>query len=309
MDSDDPLDRLAADQEWRRRTRKIDRDLAKLTRRERRQRRRQWRHPGPSGRGGSSARTGRGVSWVFLALLAVTVTSGVALWAGAGPTAPIVFGFVLAGWLVTLCLHEFSHALVAHRGGDHTVAGKGYLRLDPRRYGHPVLTLVLPLVFLIAGGIPLPGGAVTVERHRLRGRLTDSLVSAAGPAVNAAAALLLLGVVAFAGPEAIYGLDEPRAAFWAALTFLAYLQVATALLNLCPIPGLDGYGIAEPYLPAGIRRAGAKIRPFGVLILLALLLLPPTGAVFSAVVNGLVDLAGAPINGVYFGYHQFQFWS
>lgn len=306
MDSDDPLDRLAADQEWQRRTRKVDRDLAKLARRGRRG---QWRRPKLTGRGGSRTRARQGVSWIFLALLAVTVTSGVALWTGAGPTALTGFGFVLAGWLVTLCLHEFSHALVAHRGGDHTVAGKGYLRLDPRRYGHPVLTLVLPLVFLIAGGIPLPGGAVTVERHRLRGRLTDSLVSAAGPAVNIAAALLLLGVVALAGPEAIYGLEEPRAPFWAALTFLAYLQVATALLNLCPIPGLDGYGMVEPYLPEGIRRVGASLRPFGVLILLALLLMPPTRAVFSAVVNGLVDLAGAPINGVYFGYHQFRFWS
>lgn len=306
MDPDDPLDRLAADEAWQRRARQVDRDMAKLVRRERR---RQWRRPQRIGRRASWIRGGRGVSWIFLALLAITVASGIALWADAGPAAPAVFAFVLAGWLVTLCLHEFSHALVAHRGGDDTVAGKGYLRLDPRRYGHPILTLVLPLLFLIAGGLPLPGGAVMVERHRLRGRLTDSLVSAAGPAVNIAAAGLLLGVVSLAGPDAIYRLDEPRAAFWSALTFLAYLQVATALINLCPIPGLDGYGIAEPYLPEGVRRAGAKIRPFGFLILLALLLFPPTRAVFSAVVDSLIDLAGAPINGVYFGYHEFQFWS
>jgi Zn-dependent protease len=68
------------------------------------------------------------------------------------------------------------------------------------------------------------------------------------------------GVVSVAGPEAIYGLNQPRAAFWAALTFLAYLQFAAALLNLCPIPGLDGYGMAEPYLPEGIRRVGARLR-------------------------------------------------
>lgn len=306
MDPDDPLDRLAADKDWQRRARDIDRDMAKLVRRERR---RQWRRPRRIDRGASGIRAGRGVSWIFLALLAVTAAGGIALWTGAGPVAPAVFVFVLAGWLVTLCLHEFSHALVAHRGGDDTVAGKGYLRLDPRRYGHPVLTLLLPLVFLIAGGIPLPGGAVMVERHRLRGRLTDALVSAAGPAVNVAAAALLLGVVSVAGPEAIYGLDEPRAAFWAALTFLAYLQVATALLNLCPIPGLDGYGMAEPYLPERTRRVGASLRPFGVLILLALLMLPPIRAVFSAVVDGLVDVAGTPINGAYYGYDQFQFWS
>lgn len=310
MDPDDPLDRLAADKDWQRRTRKVDRDVAKLVRRERRsQWRRQWRRPRRTGGYGSGLPVGRGVSWIFLALLAVTLVGGATLWAGVGPAAPVVFVFVLAGWLVTLCLHEFSHALVAHHGGDDTVAGKGYLRLDPRRYGHPILTLLLPLVFLIAGGIPLPGGAVMVERHRLRGRLTDTLVSAAGPAVNLAAAVLLLGLVSLAGPEAIYGLDEPQAAFWAALTFLAYLQVATALLNLCPIPGLDGYGMAEPYLPERIRRVGAGIRPFGVLILLALLLFPPARAVFSAVVDALVAGTGAPVNGVYFGYHEFRFWS
>jgi len=307
MNPDDPLDRLAADQDWQRRAQRIDRDFARRLRRDRRRGRQ--RRPRRIGAGGSLAGTGRGVSWIFVALLAVTLASGGALWAGAGPSAPMVFGFVLAGWLVTLCLHEFAHALVAHWGGDHSVAGKGYLRLDPRRYGHPVLTLLLPLLFLIMGGIPLPGGAVTIEQHRLRSRLSDSLVSAAGPAVNLAAAVALLAATSLAGPEAIYGLDEPRAAFWAALTFLAYLQVATALLNLCPIPGLDGYGIAEPYLPANIRRAGARIRAFGVLILLALLLLPPARAVFSAVVNGLVDLASVPVNGVYFGYHEFQFWS
>ncbi|HEY8474862.1 MAG TPA: site-2 protease family protein [Natronosporangium sp.] len=311
MNPDDPLDRLAADEDWQRRAREIDRDMAKLIRREQR---RQWRRGRltsrfRSRRSGAGSYPGRGVSWLFLALLAITIGCGIALWTETGPAAPAVFGFVLAGWLVTLCLHEFSHALTAHRGGDDTIAGKGYLRLDPRRYGHPILTLVLPLLFLIAGGIPLPGGAVMVERHRLRNRFTDTLVSAAGPAVNVVAAVVLLAVVSIAGPAAIFDLGEPQAAFWAALTFLAYLQVATALLNLCPIPGLDGYGILEPYLPENVRRAGASIRPFGFLILLALLLLPPTRALFSTVVNGLVDLANPPINGVYFGYHLFQFWS
>jgi Zn-dependent protease len=299
---DDPLDRLAAEEDWDSRLRAVESDVA-------RSRRRLPRPGRPRAIGFRPARQpGSRVSPIFLALLAVTLGAGGLLWAGVGPASLIVFVFVLAGWLVTLCLHEFAHALTAHHGGDDTVAGKGYLTLDPRRYGHPVLTFVLPLLFLIIGGLPLPGGAVMIESHRLRNRFRDALVSAAGPAVNVVAAVLLLATVSLAGPEAIFYSDAPQAAFWAALTFLAYLQVASALLNLIPMPGLDGYGIIEPYLPDSIRRVGRQIRPYGILILFALLYLPLLRNGFSATTNFFVDVAGAPINGVYYGYSLFQFW-
>ena len=65
---------------------------------------------------------------------------------------------VLAGWAVSLCLHEFGHAYTAYRGGDRSVRAKGYLTLDIRRYADLGLSLVLPVFFLLLGGIPLPGG-------------------------------------------------------------------------------------------------------------------------------------------------------
>ena len=268
---------------------------------------RQWR-PVRSPRRSTPVAQGRGISKIFLGLVAIFLASGTTLWFGIGPASPTVFVFVLSGWLVTLCLHEFSHALTAHRGGDDTVAGKGYLRLDPRKYGHWLLTLVLPLFFLISGGIPLPGGAVSIETHRLRNRFRDALVSAAGPAVNIVAAAILLTVVSVFGPFWIDNLSEPNAAFWAALTFLAYLQVATAILNLIPVPGLDGYGIIEPYLPDSTRYVGNKIKPFGVIALFVLLYLPPVRDAFSGVCSWFLDVTGAPVNGDYFGYRLFQFW-
>lgn len=305
--SDDPLERLAAEEEWRDRAKAVEAEFAKSQRKARLGRqfsRRSWLRPVSRE---PRRRHGR-ISWIFLVLIGLFVGTGVSLWAEAGPVRFNVFIFVLSGWLITLCLHEFSHALTAHRGGDDTVAGKGYLRLDPRAYGHPLLTVLLPLIFLMLGGLPLPGGAVQIETHRLRNRFRDALVSAAGPAVNIVAAILLLAVLSIFGPWAIWDLGEPQAAFWSALSFLAYLQVATAILNLIPMPGLDGWGIIEPYLSSSVRYKAQFIKPYGVLILLVLLLLPPVGAAFSDFSRFWIEIGGAPINGDIYGHILFRFW-
>ena len=93
----------------------------------------------------------------------------------------LTFVVVLIGWIFSLCLHEFSHALVAYLGGDTTVKDKGYLTFNPLKYTHPVYSLLLPLLFLVLGGIGLPGGAVYIETWRLRSRTWMSAVSLAGP--------------------------------------------------------------------------------------------------------------------------------
>lgn len=297
--TDDPLDRLAAEEDWARRARSVEDELAKQRRRNRMRRLRAPRMPRVKA---------PAISMIFIGLVVTALASGWLLWAELTPAPVTTFVFVLSAWLITLCLHEFGHALTAHRRGDDTVADKGYLRLDIRRYGHPLLTFVLPVLFLIIGGLPLPGGAVMIERHRLRGRFGSAMVSAAGPAVNIVAAALLLGVVSLFGPEFIFGLSEPHDAFWAALTFLAYLQVATAILNLIPIPGIDGYGIIEPFLDPSTRNTGERVKPYGLVLLFLLMLLPPVRTGFSWLTDTIVDGTGAPINGVPYGYFLFQFY-
>lgn len=302
---EDPLDRLAAEEDWSRRAKAVEDEVA-------RERRRPVLRPSGPGRLPRPRHTPGprgGISLIFVALLVVMAVSAAAAWFGFGHPSLVVFFFVLSGWLVTLCLHEFAHALTAHHSGDDTVAGKGYLRLDPRKYGHPVLTLLLPMLVLLIGGLPLPGGAVMIESHRLRNRFRDALVSAAGPAVNIVAAAGLLAIVSIAGPFAIFSLEEPQAAFWAGLTFLAYLQVATAILNLLPVPGLDGYGMIEPYLSDSVRHTGSKIKPFGILLVFALLYIPQLRYAFGEATVFFVDLAGAPINAAAYGSQLFRFWS
>ena len=109
----------------------------------------------------------------------------------------MTFILVLIGWLLSLCLHEFAHAFVAYQGGDYTVKEKGYLTFNPLKYTHPVYSLLLPLLFLAMGGIGLPGGAVYIERWRLRGPRWETAVSLAGPAMNALVAVILGLVLTF----------------------------------------------------------------------------------------------------------------
>lgn len=211
---------------------------------------------------------------VFLGILAVTVLGGVLCALGtAAPYALItshpfketagVVLLVLGGWAVSLCLHEFGHAYFALRGGDYSVRAKGYLDLDPRRYTDPVFSLVLPLLFLIIGGIPLPGGAVWINHGALRDKRAESVVSLAGPASNLVLGLLIALVLRF--------VTAPTA-LMAGLAYLALVQIMAFIINILPIPGLDGWGIWEPFMNHQAREFGAKARPWAPIVLFVLLL-------------------------------------
>lgn len=242
-------------------------------------------------------------SGVFLALVALCITGAVMAWNGYGSPAFDVFVFVVAGWLVSLCLHEYAHALLAYRNGDVGVAARGYLKLNPLKYTHPLLSIVLPVLFLLLGGIGLPGGAVWVDRHAIRGRLADSLISAAGPAVNVIFAIGLCVPFAFVENTAEHG------AFWAGLAFLAFLQITASLLNLTPIPGVDGGNLIKPWLSSQWQRGFDVVAPFGMLLLIALLFEPRANALFFSVVFGFSDLLGLP-SGLYAeGLRLLQFWT
>ncbi|MFC6094395.1 site-2 protease family protein [Saccharothrix lopnurensis] len=237
---------------------------------------------------------------LFLSLLAVTVAGAVlTLFDDALRTLGTVL-FVLGGWAVSLCLHEFGHAVVAYRGGDHAVKEKGYLTLDIRRYTDPVFSIVLPLVLLAFGGIPLPGGAVWINHHALRDRRVQSMVSLAGPVSNLVLGLLLAASVA---------LFDPAPGLAAALSYLAAVQVIAFVLNILPIPGLDGWGVIEPYLSYPARQFGAKARPWAPFVLFAVLIgFPTVNALFFDAAYSVFDLIGGDRWLAYVGADTFLFW-
>src|SRR5262245_50652123 len=185
---------------------------------------------------------------VFPGLVALWATGGVMAWYDYGhPTFNVIL-FVLAGWVVSLSLHEYAHALFAFHSGDRAVANRGYLTLNPLKYTHPVLSIALPLVFLLLGGIGLPGGAVWVDRGAVRGRLNAAMISAVGPGANLV--FLLLLIVPFATGVR----TREHETFWSAVAFLAFLQLTAVVLNLMPIPGVDGGNIARPWLSPNAGR-------------------------------------------------------
>ncbi len=213
----------------------------------------------------------------------------------------LTFTVVLIGWIFSLCLHEFSHALVAYLGGDTTVKDKGYLTFNPLKYTHPVYSLLLPLLFLVLGGIGLPGGAVYIETWRLRSCNWVSAVSLAGPTANLILAIIIGTVLRF-GPVTSSGL-------WPAIAFLGLLQVIAVVLNLIPIPPLDGYGIIAPFLPNDFRQQVNQFAGFGVWILFFLMwYVPIFGALFWGIAGGVASLMGVPLQLAFLGQSQFQFW-
>lgn len=242
---------------------------------------------------------------VFLVIVAFTVAGGVLAWLAAETVRPLsyvgVFIFVVAGWLVSLCLHEFGHAYSAWRFGDHDVAMRGYLTLNPLKYSSPLLSLGLPLLFIALGGIGLPGGAVYVRTAFMTPRQRTQ-VSLAGPAAN-----LVLAVVLLAATRLFF--DPGHWVFWSAVAFLGFLQITALLLNLLPIPGLDGYSALEPHLSPETQRAVAPAKQFGFVFLLVLLLAPAVNQWFFAGVFWLFDLSGVDPRLTSVGMQLTRFWS
>lgn len=211
------------------------------------------------------------------------------------------FFVVLIGWIFSLCLHEFSHAVVAYYGGDTTVKEKGYLTFNPLKYTHPFYSLLLPILFLMMGGFGLPGGAVYIEKWRLFNRRWETAVSLAGPISNALLALALGMVLRF--------MPLSASGIWPGLAFLAFLQISAVVFNLIPLPPFDGFGAIEPHLPMNIRIKLAETR--GMLSWVVILLLwqiPVFGRLFWGFVSLLAQLAGVPLQLAWLGLDQFMFW-
>lgn len=175
--------------------------------------------------------------------------------------------FVCVGWVLSVCLHEFGHAIVAYWGGDTSVKDKGYLTLNPLKYTDINLSLVLPLFFLLIGGIPLPGAAVYINHHRLRNRWWQSAVSAAGP-ISSAIVTVLLAII-----FKLLSASSNSETNWLlpALALLIFLEIYVIIINSLPIPSLDGYGAIAPWLPDELQVKLNKISGPALIVLFMLL--------------------------------------
>jgi len=246
-----------------------------------------------------------GISPVFAIPVASMLVGGAGLFLGAPSelTLPLSILFVAGGWVTSLCLHEFSHAMVAYLGGDTSVARAGYLSLNPLKYTHPVLSIVLPLVFLFLGGIGLPGGAVYLNENAIRSNGWRSLASAAGPLAN----LVFATLIGWPFLIHLQSVSAGDGRFWAALAFLIFLQIMAVILNLLPFPPFDGFGIIAPWLSLEVRILAQRLGMLPLLLLWFLLWQggPVSTAFFGAVLN-LTGILQVPEFLIGLGQQQFH---
>jgi Zn-dependent protease len=235
-------------------------------------------------------------------LLTLWLASAAALAVGYAP-GPLTFAFVMLGWILSVMAHEYSHAAVAYLAGDHTVADKGYLSFDPRRYGHLQTTLVIPLIAVALGGIGFPGGAVYLRNDLMRSRVWRSAAALAGPVANL---VLLVWLAMIFSLWRWLDLGSP---FYEALAFLALLQAMALILNLLPLPGLDGFGAIRPFLPDSWAPALRRIEGGAVIGVLFLVFFVPgvSGALFMGA-SSAAGALGVPAEAWMDGYRAFHFW-
>jgi len=166
--------------------------------------------------------------------------------------------------LVGLTFHEFSHALLADHLGDHRPRAMGRLTLNPIPHIDPIGALML----VVAGfGWAKP---VMVNPAALRGgRQGMALVAFAGPIANVVVA------VAFAIVYRVMALVGVDGGFFLSLVgLIVQLNVLLAIFNLIPIPPLDGYNVLLAFLPPRQAIVVRQYAPYGVIVLLLLVLLP-----------------------------------
>ena len=186
--------------------------------------------------------------------------------------AQVFIAFVVL--LFSLTIHEMAHAWTADRLGDPTARLLGRVSLNPLVHADLIGTVVFPLVALVSG-VPLIGWAkpVPVNIRRLRHERRDYvLVAAAGPASNVVLAVVAAVVLAAFPVSPMFGEPNTSAPVAASLRLAVRLNILLAVFNMLPIPPLDGGNVLSGLLPPRFAAALNQIRPYGFLLLYALLL-------------------------------------
>ncbi|MHB8173727.1 MAG: site-2 protease family protein [Nitrospirota bacterium] len=214
--------------------------------------------------------------------------------------------------LLAIILHEVMHGYVAERFGDSTARRAGRLTLNPIKHIDPIGTVILPLILIIMGSRFLFGWAkpVPVNFSALRNPKRDMIwVALAGPGTNfclAVISALILRAILMSEPGALALANRDVApdvlrTFGMTISFLvpivlmlkASIVINTVLmvLNMIPVPPLDGGRVLVGLLPARAAYSYSRIEPFGMLVIVLLVfVIPQTQMFFAVVVNVFITI-------------------
>ncbi len=210
----------------------------------------------------------------------------------------------LAIWILpvlfAVTLHEVAHGLLANRLGDDTAKRLGRLSLNPIRHVDPMGTILVPGVLFLLGGFvfgwakPVP---VVVSRLN-RPKRDMAIVAVAGPLANLAMALIWALVTRLA---LIYHTSLGDNVLF--LVFMGtagiLINVVLMVLNMLPLPPLDGGRVLAGLLPIRAARQLVRIEPYGIFIIIALLATGILGRVLGPVLifvsGAIVELFGIPV--------------
>ncbi len=190
--------------------------------------------------------------------------------------------------IVSVALHEFGHAVVAHKLGDDTPNRQGRVTLNPLAHADPIGTFLLPLVGGIYGAMGSTAGGfgwgkpVEWNPARIRRGVSMStasiLVSVAGPAMNLLLAVVVATVSVVLISQGVGGGVEGD--IHRILRFAVNTNFVLFFFNLLPVPPLDGGHIAAAFLPYQHRKKFESYARFAPFLLLALIMIPQLRGVF-----------------------------
>ena len=207
----------------------------------------------------------------------LTLVQRIAIWA-----LPLIFA---------VTVHEAAHGWMADKLGDPTARKLGRITLNPLPHIDPIGTLLVPTLMLITTGF-LIGWAkpVPVAVARLGSPKRDmAIVAAAGPGVNLLMAFIwsLLLLLAHSQVHDMQMIAIPLLLMSAAGVFVNLVLMA---INLLPVPPLDGGRVLNGFLPAALSRLYLKLEPYGLFILIALLITGVIGTILGPIVIGAIRL-------------------
>lgn len=202
--------------------------------------------------------------------------------------------------LFAITLHEVAHGWMALLLGDPTAKMLGRLTLNPLRHIDPFGTVLLPILFIMTLGFAIGyAKPVPITEENLRNPKRDmAWVALAGPASNLLMAIfwMVIGSLGIA----------MRNSGWEGARFLeysgaigAFVNILLMVLNLLPIPPLDGSRVVSRFLPAPMAWRYNQLEPYGLLVVLALILTGVWASVFMPLVGAIYSIMASVIGFAY----------